>query len=121
MSRVRRIDECLECGDPREIVSKGRCAKCLMRERREAERRGEPVHNPQGHTLWRELNRYHARYLKAVTALEDGPNPEKFISAADHQTMRRILREAIDHIQAEKKAYEHPGKLTVNPDLKLTS
>ncbi len=107
---MRRLDTCIICGDPRvQIVSRGKCAKCLMRERREAERRGEPVHNPAEYTLLKELNKYLSRFVKAVTALEDGPIPDTFISATDHQTVRRIIRESIDRIQAEKKANEHQG------------
>jgi hypothetical protein len=92
-----------------------------MKERREAERRGEPVHNPQEHSLLRELNKYLGRFIKAVTALEDGPIPDIFISAADHQTVRRIIREAIDRIQAEKKATEHQsGSVTYIEQLSAT-
>jgi len=105
---VRSIGTCNVCGDPRrEIVSRGRCAKCLMQERREAQRRGEPVHNPAEYTYLKELNKYLGRFVKAVTALEDGQIPDTFISSSDHQTVRRIIRESIDRIQAEKKASEH--------------
>jgi hypothetical protein len=48
--------------------------------------------------------------------LEDGPIPDTFISAADHQTLRRIIREAIDRIQAEKKANEHRSGVAVMDD-----
>lgn len=110
---MRSIGTCTVCGDPRvQIVSRGKCAKCLMRERREAERRGEPVHNPAEYSYLKELNKYHSRFLKAVTALEDGAIPETFITATDHQTIRRILRESIDRVQAEKKASEHQSNVT---------
>ena len=113
---MRTIDTCQVCGDPRvPSVSKGRCAKCVMQERREADRRGEAVHNPQEYSMLRELNKYLSRFVKAVTALEDGQIPDIFISATDHQTVRRILREAIDRIQAEKKGTEHRGATIVQP------
>jgi hypothetical protein len=116
---VRRIDICVVCGDPRvEIVSRGRCAKCLMAERREALGRGEPVHNPQEYSMLRELNRYHTRLLKAITALEDGAIPDTYISTADHLTMRRILREGIDQIQLDKKEAEEQA--AARPKLTLT-
>ena len=105
---MRRIDTCMNCRDPRvQIVSKGRCAKCLMRERREADRRGEPVHNPQEFTYLRELNGYLARFVRAAGALEDAAIPETFISAKDHQTLRRIIRQSIDKIQSAKRSTEH--------------
>jgi hypothetical protein len=115
---MRRIDTCQVCGDPRvQLVSQGKCAKCLMRERREAQRRGEAVHNPQEYSLLRELNRYLSRCVKAVTAIEDGPLPEWFMSATDYQTVRRILRETIDRIQAEKKTTEHNAGVVPIPDV----
>jgi hypothetical protein len=83
-----------------------------MKERREADRRGEPVHNPAEYTYLKELNKYLGRFVKAVTALEDGAIPDTFISAIDHQIVRRIIRESIDRIQAEKKANEHYGGAT---------
>jgi hypothetical protein len=107
-SMMRRIDTCVVCGDPRvQIVSKGRCAKCLMKERREAERRGEPVHDPVEHTYLKELNSYLTRFVKAAAALEDAAIPETFISPEDHNTVRRIIRQAIDRIQAAKQTTEH--------------
>ena len=106
---MRSCGICVICGDPREIVSRGKCAKCLMKERREAERRGEPVHNPAEYTYLKELNKYLGRFVKAATALEDGAIPETFISTADHQTLRRIIRESIDGIQAKKKTLEVQG------------
>jgi hypothetical protein len=114
---VRSIGTCTVCGDPRvPIVSRGRCAKCLMRERREADGRGEPVHNPAEYTYLKELNKYLGRFVKAVTALEDGQIPDTFISPTDHQTVRRIIRESIDRIQAEKKASEHQSGVTAMDD-----
>lgn len=105
---VRMIGTCVVCQDPRvQLVSNRRCAKCLMRERREAERRGEPVHNPQEHTYLKELNGYLTRLVKAATALEDAAIPENFISPEDHQTLRRILRQSIDKIQSAKRSTEH--------------
>jgi hypothetical protein len=105
------------CQDPRvQIVSKGRCAKCLMRQRREAERRGEPVHNPQEYTYLKELNGYLSRFVKAAAALEDAAIPETFISPKDHQTLRRIIRQSIDKIQLAKRRTEHGAVLQPTPN-----
>jgi hypothetical protein len=104
----RTLAACVVCGDPRvQIVSKGRCAKCLMKERREAERRGEAVHNPAEHTYLKELNGYLSRFVKAAAALEDAAVPDTFISAEDLNTVRRIIREGIDRVQAAKRGTEH--------------
>ena len=115
---MRSIGTCVVCGDPRvQIVSRGKCAKCLMRERREADRRGEPVYNPAEYTYLKELNKYLGRFVKAATALEDSQIPDIFISASDHETVRRIIRESIDRIQAAKKASEHKSGLSAMDDL----
>jgi hypothetical protein len=104
---IRNVAQCVICKDFKPIVSHGRCAACLMAIRREALRKGEPVHNPQEYSLLRELNKYLSRFVKAATAIEDGQVPERFISPVDHQTLRRIVRQTIDRIQAAKKETEH--------------
>jgi hypothetical protein len=104
----RKVDTCLVCGDPHvEIVSRGRCAKCVMRERREAERRGEPTHNPVEHTFLRELNSYMQRFVQAAKALEDDAIPETYLPVDRLQSIRRWLREAIESVQKAKMASEH--------------
>jgi hypothetical protein len=120
---LRRVDVCIICRDFRPIVSHGRCATCLMQIRREAMRRGEPVYNPQEFTLLRELNKYLSRFVKAATAIEDGAVPETFISAAEHQTVRRIIRETIDKIQMAKRETEHqpvPVEVNGSQEIELT-
>ena len=106
---VRQIDTCVVCGDPRaEIVSRGRCAKCVMRERREAERRGEPVHNPGEYNVFAGAERLsQAVYDNGGAAAENGPIPDTFISPEDHNTLRRIIRQSIDKIQTAKRSTEH--------------
>jgi hypothetical protein len=52
---VRRIDTCINCGDERELVSNGLCARCYMGQRREAEKRDEPS--------WASPDRSQRRYI----------------------------------------------------------
>jgi hypothetical protein len=52
---MRRIDKCMNCGDERELVSHGLCAKCYMGQRREAEKRDEPS--------WASPDRSERRYI----------------------------------------------------------
>jgi hypothetical protein len=52
---MRRIDKCLNCGDERELVANGFCAKCYMARRREAEKRDEPS--------WASPDRSQRRYI----------------------------------------------------------
>ena len=119
MKQRRQIGVCVECEDERvPIVSRGRCAKCLMVDRRADEERGVPVHNAQEFSMLRELNGYINRIMKAITAIEDGAIPDTFISAADHLTVRRILREAVDQIQIAKKEAEQ--RAASRPKLTLT-
>jgi hypothetical protein len=89
------------------VVSQGRCAKCLMQLRREAERRGEPVFDPCEHAYISELNGYLSRFVRASAALEDAPVPDIFITPSDLLRVRRILRTAIEKVQATKATTEH--------------
>jgi len=52
---MRRIDKCMNCGDERELVANGFCAKCYMASRREAEKRDEPS--------WASPDRSQRRYI----------------------------------------------------------
>lgn len=52
---MRRIDSCMNCGDERELVANGFCAKCYMASRREAEKRDEPS--------WASPDRSQRRYI----------------------------------------------------------
>jgi hypothetical protein len=52
---MRRIDKCIICGDERELVANGCCAKCYMARRREAEKRDEPS--------WASPDRSQRRYI----------------------------------------------------------
>jgi hypothetical protein len=39
---MRKIDSCMNCGEERELVAHGLCARCYMAGRRETERRDDP-------------------------------------------------------------------------------
>jgi hypothetical protein len=52
---MRRIDECMNCGNERELVANSTCAKCYMARRREAEKRDEPS--------WASPDRSQRRYI----------------------------------------------------------
>jgi hypothetical protein len=107
--RRRPVHKCQECGDPREIVSHGLCAKCLMSMRREADRRGEPVFDPCQYAYLQELNSYLNRLVRASSALEDAPVPDIFVTPADLLYVRRVLREAVEKVQAVKATTEQSG------------
>lgn len=94
----RSVGVCVICGGDRlQIVSKGRCARCLMRERR-----GEAVDSL---AYLRELRGNLTSLQKAATVLEDAQIPDIFVSAEDYQTLRRIIHQGMDRIEAARKEY----------------
>jgi hypothetical protein len=107
----RRVEACVVCGEPREIFSHGRCSRCLAQQRREAARHGEPVY-------LRQLNGYMNRIARAAAAIEDGAIPESIIPNNEYLVLRRIMREALERLQAIKKENEIKTQLAVGKNRK---
>jgi hypothetical protein len=114
---VRRLDKCLNCGDPREIVSRGLCAKCLMRNRRSDEKRGEPpwLSGPDRsqNRQQRELTRMRVNFSRMLALLEETPTSSLILPTEEYEIIKSLLITGIDRIN-------NLQKLTVNSNLKLT-
>ena len=88
---MRRIDKCINCGDQREIVSHGLCAKCYMEGRREAEKRDEPS--------WASPDRSERRYIAErnkmlvnLTKINKLVDETPCLSPEDAQAIKTVIR-----------------------------
>jgi hypothetical protein len=88
---MRRIDKCMNCGDERELVSHGLCAKCYMEQRREAEKRDEPS--------WASPDRSERRYIAErnkmlvnLTRINKLVDETPCLSPEDAQAIKTVIR-----------------------------
>ncbi len=116
---MRRVDRCLNCGDQRELVSHGLCAKCLMQHRRAAERQGElgwlAGPDRSQNRSQRELNRARVNFARMLALLDDTPTCSMILSGETYLRMKADLIAGINSINALQKLTVHSeSKLTVN-------
>lgn len=118
---MRRIDTCINCGDERELVSHGWCARCYMGQRREAEKRDEPAWASPDRSQRRyiaERNKMLVNLTKIVKLVDETP----CISPDDIQAIKTVIRPYLLE-RAESLAptprvntLTENSELTVNPD-----
>lgn len=88
---MRRIDKCMNCGDERELVANGFCAKCYMARRREAEKRDEPSWASPDRSQRRytaERNKMLINLTKIVKLVDETP----CISPEDILAIKTVIR-----------------------------
>jgi hypothetical protein len=88
---MRRTDKCINCGDERELVAHGFCAKCYMAGRREAEKRDEPS--------WASPDRSERRYIAErnkmlvnLTKINKLVDETPCLSPEDAQAIKTVIR-----------------------------
>lgn len=127
--------KCLKCGDPREIVSHGLCAKCLMQNRRAEEKTGDPSWMAGPHRTQRreqrDLNKMGVNFFKMLVMLADTPISNLVVTDEEFQKVKSLIVGWLGRIHAMQKApdtrgptIQSPkngkGKLTVIPESELT-
>jgi hypothetical protein len=116
----RRRGPCLNCSFVRDLVSHGLCARCNQARRLQKEKEGEPswLQGPDRsqNKEQRDLNRYRVNYSKILALMADTPNSNRILSDPEYDLVRGIFIRAIDRINS----MQHPQKLTVNKESKLT-
>lgn len=95
---MRRIGKCVnpECGDERELVGNGLCAKCYMRTVREADKRDEPP--------WASPDRSQRRYIRSPHQFDvQGVHKGGAMNKAKLTLIQALMKEveSIDAINTE--------------------
>lgn len=114
---MRRIDNCMNCGDERELVSHGLCAGCYMKQRREAEKRDEPS--------WASPDRSERRYIaernkmlinltKIVKIVDETP----CLSPEDGLAIKTVIRPYL--LERAESLAPMPGVSTLTQESELT-
>lgn len=80
---MRREDQCINCGEPREIASRGLCFKCYRRGERARDR---PV--PNRHNL--AIRKEHKKLFHGLTSVMTGMS-ELGVTKADVLEIRQII------------------------------
>jgi hypothetical protein len=118
---MRRIDKCMNCGDQRELVAHGLCARCYMGQRREAEKRDEPS--------WASPDRSERRYIAErnkmlvnLTKINKLVDETPCLSPEDAQAIKTVIRpymlERVESLapKPEVNTLTQQSELTVNSD-----
>ena len=118
---MRRNDKCINCGDQRDIVSHGLCAKCYMEGRREAEKRDEPS--------WASPDRSERRYIAErnkmlvnLTKINKLVDETPCLSPEDTQAIKTVIRpymlERVESLapKPQVNTLTENSELTVNSD-----
>lgn len=111
---MRKIEECMACGEPREIAARRLCFRCYRREGRATESAGQSdPHNPG---IRREQKKAIRAFAQVMGALAD-----LAVSQEDVQEILDILRPYLRLIAnyipiAETVNSEHFAALTVHND-----
>lgn len=118
---MRRIDKCINCGDERELVANGLCAKCYMARRRETDKRDEPA--------WAGSDRSERRYIAErnkmlvnLTRINKLVDETPCLSPEDAQAIKTVIRpymlERVESLAPKPRVNTLTEKfeLTVNSD-----
>jgi hypothetical protein len=131
---VRSTAKCLKCGDPREIVSHGLCAKCLMQNRRAEEKAGDPSWTAgpdrSQRREQRDLNKMGANFFKMLVMLSETPISNLVVTDEEFEAVKSRIVTWIGRIYAMQKVPDTRGptiqsskngkpKLTVIPESEL--
>jgi hypothetical protein len=116
---MRRVDVCLNCQDPREIVSHGLCARCLMAHRRAEEKTSEPTSiigpDRSQHKAQRDLNKMGVNFFKMLLALTETPISALIVTDEEYEIVKANLITWIGRIHDRQKltVLTQESKLTV--------
>lgn len=131
---MRKTDNCLNCGDPREIVSHGLCAKCMMQQRRAEEKADDPswMTGPDRSQRreQRDLNKMGVTFFKILVMLAETPISNLVVTDEEFERVKSLIVLWLGRIHDMQKNPDKCGptiqskngkpKLSVIPEPELT-